>query len=504
MADVIRFSKEEPSNLSLHNTKMIAADQLSGVQKTSAGYSYRRVPVARSPNKRLDALKEKHQMLLEAMRRQFNMEVSVERVETDKEGLEEKPLKIDKKQITSLRNCKPIPSRLGAAAQDADKMRRESKSSSQIQLDCYVKLIPLRSSLRRNVKGTRKEEQALATDTIQLDVPNTSTQCKKMADVDHFPKLLKTSAGYSNRRLAVPRSASKKPDAEKEKQDNMKAIMFSESNAMDSREPDKESCKEKSRKLDKKQITSSKSCKSNASGLRTEAQEINKTRRRNAKGAVKEEQVGATDALKLDVPNTSAQCKADVEQLPKVQNTSRGHRQWPTTVNTLATASDKGKEKHNILKSVKGQVNIRPPKYAQGDVAHKLGSCNGNILKILESMREQFNGEAPVNQNEPRREADKHSICEGNLPKDSSTHPGQKVPPHFKQESQEITSSSPNTSVKTSCKRNVVSSCNVLTVARESERISKRKGGSPECPGTERKTSQTEKSKRQCRELAVK
>lgn len=94
-------------------------------------------------------------MLLESMRKQFNMEVSVDRRET--EHLGEESMKIAKKQITSASSCKPLSPEPRSEAQDANK--RESKSSSEIQLDCYVKLIPLRSSPRRNAKSTKKGER---------------------------------------------------------------------------------------------------------------------------------------------------------------------------------------------------------------------------------------------------------------------------------------------------------------------------------------------------------
>ncbi|XP_037783159.1 uncharacterized protein LOC119579429 isoform X1 [Penaeus monodon] len=459
---------------------MIASDQLSGrVQKTSAGYSYRRVPVARSPTRRLDALKEKHQMLLESMRKQFNMEVSVDRRET--EHLGEESMKIAKKQITSASSCKPLSPEPRSEAQDANK--RESKSSSEIQLDCYVKLIPLRSSPRRNAKSTKKGERVLATETVHLDVPNTSPQYKKMADVDQVSnRLPNVSAGNPHRRVLVPRSATRKPGAQKDKQ------KLSESKSVDSRETSKEGHREKAVKIEQKQLTSSRTCKPIASGFRTEAQEINKTRR-NVKAAGKKEQAVPTSTVKQDIPNAPAQCKrVAVAELPKVQNASRGqmYRQWPKTVNSLTTTHHV-KEKRNILKSVREQFNMKQPNNAQVEEPDKLGTCNGNIFKILESMREQFNGEMPMNKDVARKETDRNSTSEGHLPKDSRSHSCQKVPPLLKQGSQGVTSISPNSSVKMSNKRNI---------------IGERKGG-PEYPTIARKTSQTERRKRHCKETAI-
>lgn len=458
---------------------MIASDQLSGrVQKTSAGYSYRRVPVARSPTRRLDALKEKHQMLLESMRKQFNMEVSVDTRET--EHLGEESVKIAKKQVTSSRNCKPLSQGQRSEAQDANVTKRETKGSSEIQLDCYVKLIPLRSSPRRSAKSTKKEEEVLATEVVHLDVPNTSPQYKKMADVDQFSKLPNTSPGNPQRRVLVPRSATRKSGAQKEKQ-------LSELKSTDSRETYKEVHREKSVKIDQKQIISSRSCKSTASGLRTEAQEINKTKRRNPKGAGKEEQVVSTNAMKQDMPNASAHYKRVA--VADVQNASRGqiYRQWPTTVNSLK-GTHHVKEKQTILKSMREQFNMKPPKNHQEEESDKLGSYNGKIFKILESMREQFNGEMPLNKDVERKETDGNITSEEDLPKHNSSLSGQKVHPRSKQESQSVTSISPNISVKISNKRNI---------------IGDRKGGSSECPAVARKTSQTERRKRQCKETSV-
>ncbi|XP_047496837.1 uncharacterized protein LOC125044289 isoform X2 [Penaeus chinensis] len=459
---------------------MIASDQLSGVQKTSAGYSYRRVPVARSPTRRLDALKEKHQMLLESMRKQFNMEVNVDRRDT--EHLGEESMKIAKKQVTSARSCKPLSPGQKSEAQDANMTKRESKSSSEIQLDCYVKLIPLRSSPRRNTKSTKKEEQVLATETVHLDVPNPSPQNKKMADVDQFSnRLPNASAGNPHRRVLVPRSATRKPGAQKDKQ------LLSESKSVDSRETSKEGLREKAVKIEQKPITSSRTCKSIASGLRTEAQEINKTRR-NVKDAGKKEQAVPTNTVKQDVPHAPAQCKkVAVAELPKVQNTSRGqtYRQWPKTVNSLTTTHVK--EKRNVLKSMREQFNMKQPKNAQEEEPDQLSNCNGKIFKILESMREQFNGETPMNKDVARKETDGITTSEGDLPRDSSSHSGQKVLPTSKRESHAITSISPNISVKISNKRNI---------------IGERKGG-PECPAMARKTSQTERRKRHCKETTI-
>lgn len=66
--------------------------------------------------------------------------------------------------------------------------------------------------------------------------------------------------------------------------------MLSESKSVDSRETSKEGHREKAVKIEQKQLTSSRTCKPIASGFRTEAQEINKTRR-NVKVAGKKEQV---------------------------------------------------------------------------------------------------------------------------------------------------------------------------------------------------------------------
>lgn len=149
-------------------------------------------------------------------------------------------------------------------------------------------------------------------------------------------RLPNTSPGNPQRRVLVPRSATRKSGAQKEKQvreqpfdgimnciwqmffqnfvylcyyksvnlflddpqtsrkKKHSSIFFfqlSELKSIDSRETYKEVHREKSVKIDQKQIISSRSCKSTASGLRTEAQEINKTKRRNPKGAGKEEQV---------------------------------------------------------------------------------------------------------------------------------------------------------------------------------------------------------------------
>lgn len=106
----------------------------------------------------------KFQMLLESMRKQFNMEVSVDTRET--EHLGEESVKIAKKQVTSSRNCKPLSQGQRSEAQDANVTKRETKSSSEIQLDCYVKLIPLRSSPRRSAKSTKKEEEVSKQDIL--------------------------------------------------------------------------------------------------------------------------------------------------------------------------------------------------------------------------------------------------------------------------------------------------------------------------------------------------